>query len=155
VSKRLGMRRTFALGALGSVPCVIVLPFLNALVVEDSAVPVNMRWPSLWAMLALHTFIFGFFSSCAFSSGTRTRYLERFSQSLVGLTAHRWMGAVMAMIANSVHYNLMGAANGLGQSLVALLRAIGPVMAGPVPFGFSLLEWFTTDWRDCSSSHGR
>ncbi len=40
---------------------------------------------------------------------------------------------VMGLIVNSVYPINMGAANGLGQSLVALLRAIGPITAGMIP----------------------
>jgi len=47
--------------------------------------------------------------------------------------------SVMALITNSVHYGDIGAVNGLGQSLVALLRAIGPA------FGASLLSWSFTN----------
>lgn len=43
----------------------------------------------------------------------------------------------MGLIVNSVHRNMMGSANGLGQSLVALLRAIGPITCGPA-FAWSL-----------------
>jgi hypothetical protein len=39
---------------------------------------------------------------------------------------------VFALISNSVHPNLMGAANGLGQSLVALTRSFSPIVAGMV-----------------------
>jgi hypothetical protein len=41
----------------------------------------------------------------------------------------------MALIVNSVDYEHMGAVNGLGQSLVAFLRAIGPY------FGAMVLAW--------------
>lgn len=37
---------------------------------------------------------------------------------------------VFALISNSVPPNMMGAANGLGQSLVAFTRSLGPVVAG-------------------------
>ncbi len=40
--------------------------------------------------------------------------------------------SVFALISNSVPAQLLGSANGLGQSLVALTRSIGPVVAGVV-----------------------
>eukprot|EP00697_Spironema_sp_BW2_P015705 gnl/Spiro4/6659_TR3438_c0_g1_i1.p1 gnl/Spiro4/6659_TR3438_c0_g1~~gnl/Spiro4/6659_TR3438_c0_g1_i1.p1 ORF type:complete len:456 (+),score=43.05 gnl/Spiro4/6659_TR3438_c0_g1_i1:179-1546(+) len=82
--------------------------------------------PLLWFLLAIACFVRAVASQFSFSS-------------------------IFVLITNSVPHNMMGAAHGLGQSLVALMRVISPFFAGamyawsvssdPEPHPFPLNYW--------------
>jgi len=106
VANRLGLIRTFRIGSLLSIPAFLAFPTANIVYVHVF----NQSTALLWVYFAFLFILRQMASQMAFSS-------------------------VMNLISNSVDSTNMGAVNGLGQSLVAATRAIGPVT------GASLLAW--------------
>jgi len=110
IAKKLGLIKTFRLGIFIIIPLFLLLPTVNLVTPGVSGLPSWVFWTYLISIWILRQF-----------SGQLS------------------FSAVMNMITNSVDCSNMGAANGLGQSLVALLRGIGPVLAG------FLFSWSTTN----------
>lgn len=96
----------FKVGVLGSVPVALSLPFI-ALLNRNvlSSLSDTAHWWVLWTLLPLVNVCKSVFACLAF-------------------------GAVMIQVNHSVHDEYLGAVNGLGQSLAALARAIGPALGG-------------------------
>lgn len=96
----------FKVGTIGSIPVALSMPFialLNRTVL--SHLSDQAHWWILWTLLPLVNVLKSVFSCLAF-------------------------GAVMIQVNHSVHDEYLGAVNGLGQSLAALARAIGPAIGG-------------------------
>ena len=96
----------FEVGIYGAVPVAILMPFIALLnrTVLSQLDPTLHAW-ILWIVLPFITVCKSLFACFAFS-------------------------AVMIQVNHSVHDEYLGAVNGLGQSLAALARAIGPAMGG-------------------------
>jgi len=109
-AKKLGLIRAFRFGLYTLIPIAIILPAVNLVTPDVSGLPSYVFW-----ILLLPLWV--------------TRQL---SGTLSFTTVHN-------LITNSVYYFNMGAANGLGQSLVALLRGIAPLTTG------FLFSWSTTN----------
>lgn len=109
MARRLGLINTFKWGTLAAVPIFVAFPLVNYFHPDVSA------WSSMFLMWSFIILI----------------YIVR---TFVG---QLMFCAVMNLINNSVDVYNMGAANGLGQSLVALLRAIGPYFSS-VMFAWSM-----------------
>jgi len=96
----------FRVGTLGSIPVVLSMPFvalLNRLVLQHMAP--NWHNAILWTLMPLTNILKSVCACFAF-------------------------GAVMIQVNHSVHDEYLGAVNGLGQSMAALARAVGPAMGG-------------------------
>jgi len=96
----------FRVGTIGSIPVALCFPFV-ALLNRKVLLLMPSAWHSwiLWTVLPLVTVMKNVFACFSF-------------------------GAVMIQVNHSVHDEYLGAVNGLGQSMAALARAIGPALGG-------------------------
>lgn len=96
----------FRVGTWGAIPVALCFPFV-ALLNRKVLSALSPSWHSgiLWTVLPMVTVLKNVFACFSF-------------------------GAVMIQVNHSVHDEYLGAVNGLGQSLAALARAIGPALGG-------------------------
>ena len=97
----------YEVGIIGGIPCVFLWPCL-AVVNKIFLIHFNnhhLYLMTLWPLLLLTAIAKNVFASCSFT-------------------------AVMIQVNHSVYEDYLGAVNGLGQSLAALARAIGPAFGG-------------------------
>jgi hypothetical protein len=107
LANRLGLTRMINVGLLLGIPLFAVFPTLKYLAPPylETLKPWQLKI-IIYSLFCVHTFA----SECMFS-------------------------AIMTMICNSVPNRLLGCANGISQSVVGLLRGIGPFA------GASLFQW--------------
>jgi len=96
----------FRVGTIGCVPVALSLPFIALLNrVWWSSFSPSVHYVVLWTVLPIVNVLKSVFTCFAFS-------------------------AVMIQVNHSVYDEYLGAVNGLGQSLAALARAVGPALGG-------------------------
>ena len=110
ILRKLGLRRSFALAFVGLIPVVLTFPSLNIIASKMSTSGENV-------------IVFGIFAII---------------QCCKGLCSAMLYGSVILIITNSVPENFLGQAHGIGQSLVAIARLLGPIISGAL---FSLIYY--------------
>ncbi|EFA78366.1 hypothetical protein PPL_09017 [Heterostelium album PN500] len=106
ISQKIGIIRTFKMGCYASVGTFLLFPTLNYMAPEPEKSS-KTHLVIFWIVLSIFTFIRSFCGQLVFTP-------------------------VMTLVNNSANSARKGQANGLGQSLVAFCRTIGPTLASVV-----------------------
>ena len=117
--KALGLRLSYAMSYVGLVPTLLVFPCLNYLAVEEGS---SDTW-TVWICFLLEQAIRSMCSAHAFST-------------------------LILLVTNAVPETHMGKAHGLGQSLAAFGRTIGPLISGSLLtlFYYTMEDWPYHKW---------